>query len=248
MFFIGFNILSYPYLTTSHHKYWIYQIIYKAKPIKSVIKLYTDHDTLWFKHATHQKAESLRPTSPSNLDNMVNNSSLNTKYAEFSAKWWVLLQFHKPSCGYNQRCNPYQKTVPLLQSVSTSLFHPYLFTKSSLQSSLTLCSYITQQFFTSLSLRTTIPTIYTKNIFPTSKIFPIQAAWSDQGAREYCEDWHCFNLSILPQSMDSDSRAYSQSLILYRSDSLNWFIAGVANHPIHVLSYPQPIFITSIFN
>ena len=38
------------------------------------------------------------------------------------------------------------------------------------------------------------------------------------------------------------------SLISYRSDSLNWFIAGVANHPIHLLSYPQPIFITSIFN
>ena len=38
------------------------------------------------------------------------------------------------------------------------------------------------------------------------------------------------------------------SLIPYRSDSLNWFIAGVANHPIHLLSYLYPIFITSIFN
>ena len=96
----------------------------------------------------------------------------------------------------------------------TSLFHPYLFTKSSLQSLQTLYSYITQQLFTSLFLRKTIPTIYTKNIFPTSKILPIQAASRGQGAREYYEDWHCFNLSLLPQSMDNHSRAHSQSLTL----------------------------------
>ena len=46
------------------------------------------------------------------------------------------------------------------------LFHPYLFKLSSLRSPLTLPSYITQQFFTSLFLRTNIPTIYIKNIFP----------------------------------------------------------------------------------
>ena len=57
-------------------------------PIKFVIKLYTDHDTLWVKHATYQKAESLRLAYPSSLDNMVNNSSkFNAKYAEFSTKW-----------------------------------------------------------------------------------------------------------------------------------------------------------------
>ena len=103
----------------------------------------------------------------------------------------MLLHFHNPSCGYNQRCNLYQETVPLLQSIFTSLFHPYLFTKSSLQSPLTLPSYIIQQFFTSVSLRATIPTIYTKNIFPTSNILPIQAASRYQDVREYCEDWHC---------------------------------------------------------
>ena len=88
--------------TTSHHKYWIYQIIYKAKPIRFVIKPYTDHNILWVKHATHQKAKSLRNVSPSNLDNMVNNSSnFKAKYAEFSTKWLVLFRFHNPSCGYN---------------------------------------------------------------------------------------------------------------------------------------------------
>ena len=125
------------------------------------------------------------------------------------------------------------------------LFHPYLFTKSSLQFPLTLPSCITQQLFTSLFLRTTILTIYTKNIFPTSNILPIQAASRYQEVREY---WGLalFNFSLLPQSMDSDCRAHSQSLILYHSDSKDWYIAGVASHPNHLLSYLQPIFITFI--
>ena len=107
------------------------------------------------KHTTHQKAESLRAASPSNLDNMVSNTSnFNAKYAIFSTKWQVLLHFHNPSA---------------------------------LQSPLTLYSYITQQVFTSLFLRTTIPTIHTKNILPTSNILPIQAVSREQGAREYCE-------------------------------------------------------------
>ena len=169
---------------------------------------------------------------------MLNNSSnFNKKYAEFSTKWLVLLHFNNPSCGYNQHCNLYQEIVRLLQSIFPSLFYPYQYTKSPLQSPLTLYSYITHQFLNSLFLRTTIPTIYTKNIFPTSNILPIQAVSSDQGARECCEDWHCFNLSLLLQSMDSDSKAHSQSLILYRSDSKNWFIAGAANHAIQLLSY-----------
>ena len=40
-----------------------------------------------------------------------------------------------------------------------------------------------------------IPTIYTKNIFLSSVIDPIQAASSDHGASDSCEEWHCFNLS-----------------------------------------------------
>ena len=50
-----------------------------------IIKLYTDHNTLWVKHATHQKAESLRAVSLLKLDKTVNNNSIfNTRYAEFS--------------------------------------------------------------------------------------------------------------------------------------------------------------------
>ena len=129
-----------------------------------------------------------------------------------------------------------KKQFLFFSQFSRPLFHPYLFSKSSLQSTLTLPSYITQQFFTSLFLRANIPTIYTKNIFPTSNIFPIQAASRDQGLRESCEDWQCFNLSVFSQSMDSDKRAYSQSLILYRSDSKNWYIAEPSNPPSLILS------------
>ena len=56
--------------------------------MKVIIKLYTDHNSLWTKHTTHQKAGPLRATSLSKLDNMVNNNSIfNTKYAKFSTKW-----------------------------------------------------------------------------------------------------------------------------------------------------------------
>ena len=114
---------------------------------------------------------SLRAGFLSKLDNAVNNSSISdTKYAEFSARWWVLLHYHDSTCAYNHPFNLHQISVPLFQLVFTSLFHPYLFTKSSLQSPLTLHSSIPQQFFKFLFLRTTMPTIHTKNIFPTSAI------------------------------------------------------------------------------
>ena len=76
----------------------------------------------------------------------------------------MLLNFYNPSCAYNHIYNLRKKSVSLLQSIFTSLVHPYLSTKSSLLSPLTLPSTIPQQFFTSLFLCTTIPTIYTKSI------------------------------------------------------------------------------------
>ena len=51
------------------------------------IRLYTDFNNLWVKHATHQKDDTLRAASLSELDYMANNNSVsNTKYAEFSIK------------------------------------------------------------------------------------------------------------------------------------------------------------------
>ena len=47
-----------------------------------------------------------------------------------------------------------------------------------------------------------------QDFFPASAISPIQVASRDQGAREPCEEWHCFNLSRLPQS---NNRVHNQS-------------------------------------
>ena len=49
-----------PSSTTDYHKCWIYETICQAKPIKFIIKLYTDHNSLWVKHVTFQRAESLK--------------------------------------------------------------------------------------------------------------------------------------------------------------------------------------------
>ena len=88
MLLIGLPILYYPNSTTRHHKYCIFQSICQDKPMKLIIKLYSDHNTLQVKQASHQKAESLKGSSLSKLDNTVDNNSIfNTKYAEFSTKW-----------------------------------------------------------------------------------------------------------------------------------------------------------------
>ena len=77
-----------PYSTKHHHKYWVSQTIWQAKPIKFIIKLFTDHHALWVRHANHQKTKSLRAAFLSKLDNSVNNNSIfNTKYDELFTKW-----------------------------------------------------------------------------------------------------------------------------------------------------------------
>ena len=173
---------------------------------------------------------------------------LNTEYAEFTTKCYVLLHFHNFVRAYRHPYNLQQKSVPLLQSIFTSLFHPYLYQKSFLKSPLTLPSSIPQQFFTSQQSTT-------KNIFHTSAIYPIQAESRNQGTRESCKDWHSFNFVLLPQSMDSDNRAHNYLFLIVLArkigllqvvvsdvDACNWN----SNHPVHPVSYPQPITITSI--
>ena len=51
-----------PHSITIHHKYCIYQTIWKP---------YADHNTVWDKRTTRQKSESLRAASLSMLNNMV---------------------------------------------------------------------------------------------------------------------------------------------------------------------------------
>ena len=134
----------------------------QSKPSKFFIKLYTDLNTLLFKHATHRKTESLRAAFPSKLDNTANNNSIsNTQNAEFSIKQQVLLHFSQCyNFAYTHLYNLHQKSVPLLQPNFTSLFRSFFFTKSSLQSPLTL------QFCAFSFLPTTIPTVYTIKYFP----------------------------------------------------------------------------------
>ena len=152
------------------------------------INLHSDHNTLQVKYASHQKAESLRGTSFSKLDNKFNNNSIfNTKYAEFSTNLQVVLHFHIPTCAYNHPYNLRQKYFPLLHSISNFIIYPYFFAKPSLQSPITLSPSILQHFFTSLFLCRNTPTIYIKKSFPVSIIQPIQAASMEQRARESCE-------------------------------------------------------------
>ena len=66
-------------------------------------------------------------------DTVNSNSVFSTKYAELSTKQQVLIHFHNPTCAYNTTCNLHQKSVIVLQSILTSLFHPSLFTKLCLQ-------------------------------------------------------------------------------------------------------------------
>ena len=114
--------------------------------------------------------------------------------------------FDHLTCPYNHPCNLHQKSVSLLQSVFTSLSHSFLFTKSSIQSPLTLPFSISQQFSPPqfCSQPPQKPEIFS---LPQSFIqFKLHHRY--QGARESCDDQHCLDLSLLPQSMDSDNEVY----------------------------------------
>ena len=120
---------------------------------------------LWVKHTSHQKVKSLRAAlveswttrstkTLSSIKSMLN--SLQNGRCSFILRT-LFVQATTSTISL-------QKSVPLLQSTFTSLFHPHLFINSPLQSSLTLSSSIPHHF--NLFLRTTIPTIYNKNISP----------------------------------------------------------------------------------
>ena len=115
------------------------------------MKLYLDHNNLWVKVATDQKAESLVAGVLSKLDNKTNNKSIsNKKYAEFSTKWLVLLRYHSTTCAYNYPFNlvpKNPKSVPLLQSIFTSLFTSQLSLKSTLTISFLYLSNFSPPYF-----------------------------------------------------------------------------------------------------
>ena len=70
-------------------------------------------------------------------------------------------------------------------------------------------------------MRTTTLTIYTENISLTSGIYPTQVASKDQGARESYDDWHCFNLSFLSQSMDCDNMAHNHWFLIAQAQKID---------------------------
>ena len=91
-------------------------------------------------------------------------------YIQYKVCWILCKMVGAPTFSQRYLWIQPPLSVPLTQSVFTSLSHPYFFTKSSLQFPLSPPSSIPQQFFSFLFLRTTIPTIYTKKIFPPSAI------------------------------------------------------------------------------
>ena len=83
----------------------------------------------------------------------------------------------------------------------------YLFTKPTLQYLLTLFSSISRSFYSCLFLHTAIPSIYTKSLFATSGIQPIQSASMAQRTREsYCEDLY---YPWFPEAWTRDKSAHN---------------------------------------
>ena len=82
-----FRYFVLPQASTRHHKYWIYQTICQAKPIKFIIKL-VQIIIIYGTTLYPSKSWVCKSCSLSKLDSTVNNNSIfNTKYADFSAKW-----------------------------------------------------------------------------------------------------------------------------------------------------------------
>ena len=107
----------------------------------------------------------------------------------------MLLNYRNHTCVYNHLFHLHQESVPLVQSTFTSLFHPYLFTKLSSQSPVTLPSSIPQKFFISLFLPTTISTT-------TPEIFSLPQSFSQfrlhERTRKLGSLWWIDTLLIFP--------------------------------------------------
>ena len=132
--------------------------------------VYTDHYTLWVKYVAHQKTESLRAAF---FQSLTTRST-----ATLSSLQSTLNSLQNGRCSFIFRALFLQTTTPTFSTKNPFLYFskfsppysPLLVTNSSLQSPRTLPSSIPHQFLTFLVLHTNIPTIKTKNVFPTSAI------------------------------------------------------------------------------
>ena len=158
-----FRYFVLPQASTRHHKYWIYQTICQAKPIKFIIKLCTDDYNLW---------DNTLPIKKLSLQELfsfkVRQHGQQQLHLPYKVCWFFCKVVGAPSFS-----EPYLFKQPPLQSPpkirsSSVNFHlptlPLLIHKFIL-AILTNASFL-YQFLTFLFLRTTIPTIYPKTIFP----------------------------------------------------------------------------------
>ena len=58
------------------------------------------------------------------------------------------------------------------------------------------------------------PNNLNQKCFPHLSYLANSGCVEDQGARIFCEDWHCFDVSILPQSMYSDNRTHNHWFLI----------------------------------
>lgn len=152
-----------------------------------------------------------RAASTSKSGNSVNKNSILIQSVLNSLQnvrsFFILHYVHQSACSYNHRCNPQQQSLLLLWLLFISLFylptcsknHPYHLHQHSPPLYL---SHFSAPYF-----HTTISMIPNKKYFPLPQ--PIQTASKTQWAREFCEDWHCSNLSLLSQSLDKDSSIHN---------------------------------------
>ena len=151
-----------------------------------------------------KKAGSVRVASLSTLDNTVNS------YKVLSSIQSILYSLNNGRCP--SFLQPYLCLQPSLQSPPKI----HSFTSDSFQlpiPPLLVCKIIltipTKTLFLYTSATFHLQTVYTKNIFSASTIQPMQTASREQETRMSCDDQHCCNLFLLPQSMDGDNRAHN---------------------------------------
>ena len=129
-----------------------------SQPIKFIVKLFVDHNTLYMNYARNEKAESLRSACLSKLDNTVNNnSSFNGKYGEFF-KW---------KCSFISKLELYIQ--PPLESPPKSFLYFSHFHKIICKTRTNTPFLYTSAIFY-LSIISYIATIYSKNSFSASTI------------------------------------------------------------------------------
>ena len=85
----------------------------------------------------------------------------------------------RSTCTYNHSHNLHQKFVSTSANFHLPISPLYLFPKPSLQFPPISPTSVTHQLLSSLFLHTAMPTIFSKNFFPTLTIYPIQTTSRD---------------------------------------------------------------------